>query len=33
METVPILTRLDQEIIYDDSIEAKELDEIQCDRS
>ena len=33
METVPIFTRLDQELIYDSSIEATAIDEIQCDRS
>ena len=33
METVPIFTRLDEQIVYDTSIEQTELDEIQCDRS
>ena len=33
METVPIFTRLDEQIVYDSSVEATELDEIQCDRS
>ena len=33
METVPIFTRLDQPIIYDNSIEATELDKISCDRT
>ena len=33
METVPIFTRLDEPIVYDNSIEATELDEISCDRS
>ena len=33
METVPIFTRLDQEVVYDTSVEQSEIDEIQCDRS
>ena len=32
-EITPIFTRLDQELIYDTSIEQTELDEISCDRS
>ena len=32
-EVTPIFTRLDQELVYDSSIEATEIDEIQCDRS
>ena len=33
METVSIFTRLDQELVYDTSVEQTELDEIQCDSS
>ena len=33
METFPIFTRLDQELVYNSSVEATEIDEIQCDRS
>ena len=33
METVPIFTRLNEPIVYDNSIEATVLDEISCDRS
>ena len=33
METVPIFTRLDEPIVYDNSIEATELDEISYDRT
>ena len=33
METVPLFTRLDEQIVYDTSIEQSEIDEIQCDRS
>ena len=33
MKTVLIFTRLDEPIVYDNSIEATELDEISCDRS
>ena len=33
METVPIFTRLDEPIVYDNSIEATQLDKISCDRT
>ena len=33
MEAVPIFTRLDEPIVYDNSIEATELDKISCDRT
>ena len=33
METVPIFTRLDEPIVYDNRIETTELDEISCDRT
>ena len=32
-EVTPAFTRLDQELVYDTSIEQSEIDEIQCDRS
>ena len=32
-EVTPIFTSLDQELVYDTSVEQTELDEIQCDRS
>ena len=32
-EVTLVFTRLDQELVYDSSIEATEIDEIQCDRS
>ena len=32
-EITPIFTRLDQELVYDSSVEPTEIDEIQCDRS
>ena len=32
-EVTPVFTRLDQELVYDSSVEATEIDEIQCDRS
>ena len=32
-EVTPIFTRLDQELVYDSSVEQTELDEIQYDRS
>ena len=31
-EVTPVFTRLDQELVYHSSVEATELDEIQCDR-
>ena len=31
-EVTPIFTRLDQELVYDSSVEATEIDKIQCDR-
>ena len=33
METAPIFTRLYEPIVYDNSNEATELDEISCDRT
>ena len=32
-EVTPIFRRLDQELIYENSVVAREIDEIQCDRS
>ena len=32
-EVTPIFSRLDQELVYDSSVEATEVDDIQCDRS
>ena len=32
-EITPIYTRLDQELVYDTSVEQSEIDEIHCDRS
>ena len=32
-EITPVFTRLDQELVYDSSVEATELDEISCDIS
>ena len=33
METVPIFTRLDALIVYDNSVEGTEIDEIPCDNT
>ena len=32
-EITLIFTRIDQELVYDTSVEQSEIDEIQCDRS
>ena len=32
METTPIFAQLNTPLVYDNSIEAKEIDEIPCDK-
>ena len=33
MEITPIFTRLDEPLVYDNSVEGTEIDEIPCDKT
>ena len=33
IETVPLFTRLNEPLVYDNSVEQSEIDEIPCDKT